>query len=246
MLPEEYRKMADVEDRMWYYRAVHRRVAHWLKRMLPAGGGARVLDAGCGTGGLIKFLRSRFSEWNMTGLDFSPVACELARPRTQAEIVEGSIAVLPFDDASFDAAVSVDVLCQIDDPAAGMRELARVVRPDGVVLVNVPAFAWLWSYHDEAVQSKQRFTRPQLRALCADAGLLVEFASYANLPIFPLVVARRKWMASPRDGSDVHLQAAPIEAAFSGLAALEAGWMRMGFASPVGSSVFVVARRKIA
>lgn len=246
MLPDEYRKMADVEDRMWYYQAVHRRMTHWLERTVPAGRGASVLDAGCGTGGLIKFLRGRFPQWGVVGLDFSPMACELARSRTDSEIIEGSITALPFGDARFDAVVSVDVLCQIENAVTGMREFARVVRPGGLVVVNVPAFAWLWSYHDEAVQSKQRFTRPQLRALCAEAGLQVEFASYANLPIFPFVVARRKWMRPPRDGSDVHLQAVPIEAAFSGLAAFEFAWIRAGISSPIGSSVFVVARRSSA
>ena len=55
MQPDEYRKMAEVEDAMWYYRALHAHVGRELARELPAGG-ARVLDAGCGTGGLLRAL----------------------------------------------------------------------------------------------------------------------------------------------------------------------------------------------
>ena len=80
MQPDEYRKMAGVEDAMWYYRALHRHVGRSLGAALPAA--ARVLDAGCGTGGLLRRLREARPQWTLTGLDFSPLACELARERT--------------------------------------------------------------------------------------------------------------------------------------------------------------------
>ena len=57
---EEYVKLAAVEDRMWYFRALHRHALRELDRALPPDRRARVLDAGCGTGGLVGFL-SRFS-----------------------------------------------------------------------------------------------------------------------------------------------------------------------------------------
>ncbi|MBA4135734.1 MAG: class I SAM-dependent methyltransferase [Opitutus sp.] len=240
---DEYRKLAEVEDRMWYFRALNRRIAHFLGRGgLAPGQPARVLDAGCGTGGLIKDLRSAFPAAEVLGLDFSPRACELARIRTGAEIVQGSITELPFPDASFDAVVSADVVCQVEDGARALREFARVVRPGGTVVVNVPAFRWLWSYHDDTCETKHRFTRPELGALCAAAGLRVSFASYANLLPLPLIVARRKWLRPSAATSDVRLYPAPVEAIFTSMAALEFAWMRAGLASPLGSSVFVAAR----
>lgn len=241
---DEYRKLAEVEDRMWYFRALNRRVTHFLARAgcLRETRG-RVLDAGCGTGGLIKDVRAVFPAAEVVGLDFSARACELARLRTGGQIVQGSITELPFADASFDAVVSADVVCQVEDGARALREFARVVRVGGAVLVNVPAFRWLWSYHDDTCETKHRYTRPELRSLCAQAGLRVEFVSYANLLPLPLIAARRKLFKPVDATSDVRLYPPPVEAMFAGMAALEFAWMRKELASPLGSSVFIVARK---
>jgi SAM-dependent methyltransferase len=240
---DEYRKLAEVEDRMWYFRALNRRVSHWLQRL--AGKGAhRVLDAGCGTGGLINSLRRDHPELRITGLDFSPKACELARERTGAEIVQGSITGLPFADTTFDAVVSADVVCQVEDPARALREFSRVVRPGGAVIVNVPAFRWLWSYHDDTCETKHRFTRAELVALFRHAGIDVRFASYANMLPLPLIYARRKIFRPANPTSDVQLYPAPIEAVFSSMAAVEHAVTTSGAALPIGSSVFVAGRRR--
>ena len=252
---DEYRKLAETEDRMWYFRALHRRLTHWLARLLPAGSAAaeptadlrrppatppiRILDAGCGTGGFIRFLRAGHPDWTVTGVDLSPVACGLARERTGVEIIEGSITALPFGDGAFDAIATGDVLYHVEDPAAALREYSRCVKPGGVVLVNEPAYKWLWSYHDDAVESKHRFTRPELVALFRQAGLEVVFASYANMLALPLVVVRRKVFPPARPTSDVQLYPAPIEAVFSAMAWLEHAWTKRGWPLPAGSSVFV-------
>jgi len=237
---DEYRKLAETEDRMWYFRALHRRLAHWLARLRPAGP-ARVLDAGCGTGGFIRFLSATDHGWQLTGVDVSPVACGLARARTGAEIIEASITALPFADGSFDAIVTGDVIYHVEDAAAVLREFARCVRPGGVVLVNEPAYRWLWSYHDDAVESKHRFTRPELVGLFQSAGLEVRFASYANMLALPLVAARRKLFPPARPTSDVQLFPPPVEAILSAMARLEHAWTKRGWPLPAGSSVFVAA-----
>lgn len=239
---DEYRKLAEVEDRMWYFHALNRRITHWLARLLPPGR-ARVLDAGCGTGGLIKAIHTARPDWRTTGLDFMPLACELARERTSVEIVQGSITQLPFPDGGFDAVVSADVVCQVADGAQALREFARVVRPGGVVLVNVPAFMWLWSYHDDTCETQHRYTRPELAGLFRDAGIRVDFATYTNLLPLPLIAARRKLFPPANPTSDVQLYPAPIEATFAAMARLEFAWQGAGLASPLGSSVFVAGRR---
>ena len=242
MQPDEYRKMAEVEDAMWYYRSVHGHMRRGLEGELGLRP-ARVLDAGCGSGGLIKRLTGRHPEWTFTGLDFSPLACELARQRCAAKIVEGSVTALPFAADSFDAIVSVDVLCQIDNPAAAVAEFHRCLRPGGVAVINVPAYQWMWSYHDEAVQSRHRFIRPEMRALLRDAGFHVSLATYWNTLPFPLAVLRRKVFPPAAPTSDVGLFPAPVEAGFNALMALEHGWLGLGGRLPFGNSVLTVARK---
>jgi SAM-dependent methyltransferase len=241
---DEYRKLAEVEDRMWYFRALNRRFVHFLRRGgWEKNSARRALDAGCGTGGLIKDLHAAFPPAEIVGLDFSARACELARARTGAEVVEGSITDLPFPDASFDAVVSADVVCQVEDGARSLREFARVTRPGGLVLVNVPAYRWLWSYHDDTCETKHRYTRSELRRHFATAGLMVEFASYANLPALPLIAVRRKLLRPGNATSDVRLYPAPVEAIFAGMAAIEFAWMSAGVPSAAGSSVFIAGRK---
>jgi SAM-dependent methyltransferase len=241
--PDEYRKLAETEDRLWYFRALQTRRAHWLARLLSAGP-ARVLDAGCGTGGFIRAARAAHPGWTVTGVDVSPLACGLARERTGAEVVEGSITALPFADGSFDAVTTGDVLYHLDDPAAALREFARVLRPGGVVVVNEPAYRWLWSYHDEAVGSRHRFTRPELAAALRSAGIEVRFASYANMLILPLVAARRKLFPPAAPTSDVELPSAPVGKLLGGIAAFEQAAIGRGLALPAGSSVFVAGVKK--
>jgi SAM-dependent methyltransferase len=238
MQPEEYRKMAAVEDEMWYYRALHRHVVGVLERAVRPG--AAVLDAGCGTGGLLKRMRAADHGWRLAGLDLSPLACELARERTGAVVVEGSVTELPFGADSFEAITSCDVLCQIEHAADALDEFYRCLRPGGVAVVNVPAFMWLWSYHDEAVQSKRRFDRAELTALFRAAGFQVGWSSYWNMLPFPLTVVRRKLFPPSASGSDVRLYPAAVEAIFNTMMMFEHDWMGAAGPLPLGSSVLAV------
>src|SRR5258708_504422 len=126
MNADEYLKLAEVEDRMWYFRSLHAHVGRLLAGVGPESGG---LDAGCGTGGLILRLRAQHPGWKFSGIDFMPLACELARKRcgTGVDIHEASITALPFADASFDAVVSADVICQVIDADMAVKEFFRVL-----------------------------------------------------------------------------------------------------------------------
>ncbi len=168
---DEYRKLAEAEDVMWYFHAVHGHVRRALQRTLPSPGAAELLDAGCGTGGLITRLSALRPEWHWTGVDISPLACSWTRTRGDFKVVEASLTGLPLASASFDAVTSVDVLYHIDDDEAALRELWRVLRPGGLVVINVPAYQWLWSYHDEAVHSVRRYGRAEVVAKLRAAGL---------------------------------------------------------------------------
>ncbi|MCC6415896.1 MAG: class I SAM-dependent methyltransferase, partial [Opitutaceae bacterium] len=155
--------MAAVEDDMWYYRALHARVWRSL-RDSGLSATAHILDAGCGTGGLIKRLGPLMSSWTWMGVDVHPAACVLARERVGVTIAQADLTRLPFGDEGFDAVVSADVIYHIEDDQRALAEMGRVLRPGGLLVINVPAYRWLWSYHDAAVQSCRRYGRWELRA----------------------------------------------------------------------------------
>lgn len=227
---DEYRKLAETEDSMWYFHALNRRMLlplrSWGRQQ------ARVLDAGCGTGGLIRTLSSYNPNWEITGLDFSPVACALARETTTAEIVEGSITELPFPAASFDILTCADVLSQVEDGSEALREFARVLRPGGVLVVNVAAYQWMWSYHDETCETRHRYRRSELLRMVKACGLNPLQASYANTLLFPFIIARRKVLPPSSPTSDVRVYPPVVDSFCSTVAALEYAWLRQGASCP--------------
>src|SRR5258708_23532725 len=102
----EYALMDHVEDSRWWYRAVHANVEAMLQRFLGKSAGA-ILDAGCGTGGLLKRLGADFPANKLFGLDFEPAAVRRAATKSGAAAVAGTVNALPFADASFDAILSI-------------------------------------------------------------------------------------------------------------------------------------------
>jgi ubiquinone/menaquinone biosynthesis C-methylase UbiE len=242
----EYTKLAEVEDVMWYFRALHGHVARALEKELRRDGtkGVKILDAGCGTGGLIRRLAQTHTAWRWTGVDVERQACELARARVgSAEICEASVTALPWGTGVFDAVVSADVLYHVDDDEAALREFFRVLKPGGIAVINVPAYRWLWSYHDVATHAKRRYGRGELMGKLRAAGFGEGRTTHWNALPLPLVVMRRKFLPAPKGGSDVQLQAAPVEAVFDAAMALERMWLRGVGRLPWGSSLLAVARK---
>ena len=247
MQTDEYLKLAEVEDQMWYFRSLHAHVDRELRGMTGAGAAAplHLLDAGCGTGGLILRLRAAHPAWKFSGIDFMPIACEFARQRCgpDVDLRVASITELPFADASCDAVVSADVVCQVDNPEVAAAEFFRVLRPGGIAIINVPAYMWMWSYHDDSCQTKHRYTRPEIAALFAGAGFDRIRTTHWNALPFPVIWAKRKLFRTSADTSDVKEYPRVIDAGFSGMMALEHAWMRAGGRWSWGTSVFGVARK---
>jgi SAM-dependent methyltransferase len=240
MHAEEYRKMAAVEDVMWYYRALHRNVGAALRRVAPPG--AAILDAGCGTGGLLRALRQMERGWRLAGMDLSPLACELTRERTGALVLEGSVEQMPFGSGSYAAIASCDVLCQVPDPRRALDEFRRVLKPGGVLVLTMPAFQWMYSYHDRQVGNLRRYNRGELADLLRGASWRPLSLTYWNMLPFPFAVLRRKAFPAGEGESDVRLYPSWMEGTLDGMMRLEHQWISRGHALPCGSSLLAIAQ----
>jgi len=241
--PEEYRRMADLEGVQWWYVGMRRIARALLTPLLEGERGPkhRLLDAGCGTGWNLQDLDG-FGETH--GVDLSPLAVITTR-RRGGRVIQGNLLGLPYANASFDVVTSFDVLYHawIQDDVQAVRELARVLKPGGLILVKVPALKILWGAHDEAVHSRHRYTRGELEALLKGAGLTLIRSTYANSLLFPILLARRYLdRLLGRHGSDVALLPPLLERIFGGLLAIEAGLLSQ-VNLPIGVSVFAVARK---
>jgi ubiquinone/menaquinone biosynthesis C-methylase UbiE len=246
MEPDEYDRMDRVEDTMWWYRALHARVIAALRRE-PGEPALPLLDAGCGTGGLLRRLAAAFPGRALAGVDLAPEAVRRARRKVPAAaLAVGSVAALPFGPARFGAVVSCDVLChRLVDEAAALAELRRVLAPGGMLVLNLPAHQWLHSAHDRRVHTARRYQRAGLSRLLEEAGFAPVSLGFWNALLLPLMVVQRKLLARFRaeESSDVAAFSPPIDAIFRAVTDTEAALTRLGLRFPAGGSLLAVARR---
>jgi ubiquinone/menaquinone biosynthesis C-methylase UbiE len=237
MEPQEYALMDAVEGRMWWYRALHARLGDAL-----AGVQGCVLDAGCGTGGLLAALRRTYPALRLVGLEWSDAAARRAAEKSGAAIARGSVNAMPFASAGFDAVITADVLCHAAvDPDAALAEMRRVLRPGGRLVVNMPAYAWMLSAHDRKVHNVRRWTVPFTRAALRRAGFADVRARYWNGLLLPLMVVERKLLARGADAaSDVAAFSPWLDATLHAITAIE---RRLPVPLPAGGSVLATAIR---
>lgn len=241
--------MAMLEATMWWYRALHARLLGRIGRLgLPAG--ARLLDAGCGTGGLLARLAVWRPDLDLQGLEYDAEAAALARdklsPDRQPENVRvGSVNAMPYPDRAFDTIVSADVLCHagVDEPAA-LAEFLRCLKPGGTLLLNLPAYQWMASAHDIHVHNKRRYTLGLARARLAAAGFTAISGGYWNSLLFPLMLLHR--VTAGKDaggGSDVKPFPAWQDRLFYAVTVVEQQLADIGLQLPFGGSVWVEAKK---
>ncbi len=241
----EYERLDEAEERMWWFRALHRNLIEAWRRS-GKGAGQRILDAGCGTGGFLARLGESRPALFCAGMDRDFFACTRARGKG-ATAAQGSIAALPFADGAFDAVFSADVLCHggVDQHKA-LLEMRRCLKPGGVLVLNLPAYRWLFSAHDRAVGNVRRYASAEVAALMAEAGFARIRTTYWNTLLFPLMVARRK-LGSSDAASDVALLPAPLEWLLYGVAATESRLLALllawGLRLPFGGSILAAGVR---
>jgi len=234
--------MLDVDEHHWWYRGRRRIIRAELDRV-PLGSGARVLDAGCGSGATLEEL-GRYGE--VHGIELNPEAAEVARARGRGEVLEGRLEALAWDDDTFDLITCLDVIEHTPDDRATLRELRRVCKPGGWLLVTVPAYQALWSLHDVANHHYRRYGRRTLRSAALAAGwTVVRMSSFNTLLLAPAAVVRlaqRRELAS--DGYTPALTLGPgwLNEALEGPLRVEAKWLAQGRTLPVGLSLIAVMR----
>ncbi len=244
----EYDVMAAFEDGHWWYQGLRRLVVDAVCRLIQ-GPNPRIVDVGCGTGGCYRAVRARLTNVSYVGVDIEPVALEYCRARGLDHLVRASANDIPLRAQSADAVICLDVLYYASiRPRTALAGFYDVLKPGGVLILNLPAFESLRGEHDRAVAIPKRYRSGEIRALCEQAGFQIVRATYWNAALFfPLMIWRRLSRAKQNGeaASDVARSSGPLNGVLRWLVLAEARmarWMRF----PIGSSLFVVARRPAA
>ncbi|KPL11309.1 hypothetical protein AMJ85_03910 [candidate division BRC1 bacterium SM23_51] len=244
MRPEEYERMYSLENTYWWFQGRKEIVFELLRRHTPlVTDRLSVLDVGCGTGLVLEGLRPYARP---VGIDFSRLAMGYCVKRGIERLVCGRVETLPFGDQTFDLLLALDLLEHIDDDAALLRELWRVCRPGGHVLISVPAYRFLWSDHDEALHHFRRYTRVSLKQLLRSTDFEVVRFTHAITLLLPPIAAFRliQRAAKPKGRPKTHLIHLPaaVNRLLIALLKGEARWLR-SMDLPFGVSIIALARR---
>ena len=242
MQPEEYGAMFRVEETHWWYQALHQVIFQTLESELPDWRDKEILDAGCGTGSILKQLGNPAKN---VGVDLAPEAVSFCRQRGLTNVQQADICALPFANASFDVVICSSVLYHqwVKDPAVAVRELHRVLRPGGLLLLNVPALRFLHSAHDEAVMTAHRFKKSEIRQLLRDNGFAIRRLTYWTTLLFPLAVIART-LGGSSTGRDFNSAADSVShRLFQQIMALEFRLLKRT-SLPIGVALLAAARKQ--
>jgi ubiquinone/menaquinone biosynthesis C-methylase UbiE len=232
-------------DHFWFH-GFRSFVAPLLHRVAAGRDDLTLLDCGCGTGHNLGLLRP-----HGTAVGFDLMHSGAARARHHGwRVAQGDVTCIPFSSDTFDVATSFDVLQCVPDAAAGVREMRRVLKPGGVLVLTLAAFDMLRGDHAEAWQEVKRYTPRDAQRLVEEAGLRLERVSFMFATLFPLMVAARlsqrllRPFRALRPDRDIGVPAAPINALLTSLVRTEALVARI-LPMPIGSSLLVVARKPL-
>jgi SAM-dependent methyltransferase len=182
-----YAEFRDLEANHWWFRGRRAIFGHLLGTypVSAAGRRPRVLDLGCGMGGMLGMLAGHGDEF---GMDISPEALSWCRGRGFQRVLLGKGDRLPFADSSLDVITAFDTIEHIPDEARALLECRRVLVPGGRLFVSVPAYQFLFTHQDRIVHHQRRYTLGRLICALRDGGFVIDQASYINFLLFPLIL----------------------------------------------------------
>lgn len=194
---DEYQKMYELEDYYWWFVARRKLCLQMIEEFVRSYEGRNkkmvILDAGCGTGAMLLELQKL---GQVFGVDESPEAIEFCRRKGLVNLYNYNLTNLEgFPGERFDVIIALDVLEHIEDDISALKELHRVCAHGGGLIITVPAYGFLWSEHDEALDHKRRYAAPELRNKLHRAGFKIQKISYVITILFFPIFLFRFWQS---------------------------------------------------
>jgi SAM-dependent methyltransferase len=243
----EYDAMAHCERDLWWFKYLHQLTIRTIKKYSNTSNPA-ILDAGCGTGGLVEQLKQQ-GNTNISAFDLSPDAVEYARKAwPQAQILDILQTDKAFPENSFDVVVCNDIFTVLPDgkDREALEKLVAVLKPGGILIMNIAALKSFAGSHDVAVSMTRRYTRASINQLASNLATVKETVFWPFL-LSPLIFGirsfqRLKLSAGKKDNlrSDVKPIPSLLNNFFYSITNFE---RKIPFSKPWGSSLFVVMQK---
>ncbi len=248
MEKNEYEMMYHLEDTYWWNFALRSLVFSSMDSFILKKKRFRILDAGCGTGGLLVKCRPHYSY----GLDYSKEALKFCKTRKLSNIIRASVCDIPFSDDSFDLIISLDVLYHqgVKNDKKALEEFNRVLVKGGILITNLPAYNYLFSEHDKVIHTRHRYSRGEIKKKIIDADFKLEKITYRNTLLFPFfLMIRLIKRIFVSHGSTTKSDLRPLPTALNKLLIqillFENKFITAGLNFPFGLSIFSIARKKV-
>ena len=234
------------EDAHFWFKGLRRTARQLIDAARDGRALGRIVDCGAGTGRNLEWL-CKYGD--AVGVELSPTGLAAGRARGR-RLVRASVAALPFASSTVDLATSFDVLYCLDDATErqALSEMWRVLRPGGLIVVNVAALDILRGSHSTLTHEVRRYTPERLRSRLEAAGFVIERLTFTNFTPFPVALLlrgmeRMSGRASEASDHDLRVPAWPVNSAFDLALRVEVGVLRFTNL-PIGTSVMAVGRKK--
>jgi 2-polyprenyl-3-methyl-5-hydroxy-6-metoxy-1,4-benzoquinol methylase len=244
MEKSEYLRMYTLESSFWWYKVLHELVVSTLGKN-SKGKFKRIFDAGCGTGRMMEILQEYGT---ISGIDYSADAIEFARKRGLLNVAENDLNDYSFKSETYDAIVCLDVLYHsgIKSDLAVVEKFFKALKNDGILILNLPAFEYLRRSHDLVVHTKKRYRKNVFVKELKEIGFTVVSASYRMPHLYFIILLTKLFHKKNKlneSESDLKELSGWLNALLYNFGRFENWLIRQGISFPVGSSLFVVAKK---
>jgi SAM-dependent methyltransferase len=247
----EFRMMYEAEEKLWWYRILHEKVLVEIQQRFAFRKDLSILDLGCGTGGLLHYLRKK-KFTNLQGIDYSDASIYFSKTRklnVQKANINDILSL--FKGQKFDVIICNDVFYCLDkiQIISVLQGISLLLEADGIFISNNNAFNIFYGTHDIAVGGKWRFTRKDFQEFLQNIPLQIQHYSYWTWVLSPLVLSIRIFQQiqlklglidTSKLVSDVNIPPVWLNELFYKIVKMEEKILEKGF---FGSSLFMIVRK---
>ncbi len=179
------RQFIELERTHWWFIARRAIFVHLLRGELGSRRDLRILDVGCGAGGMLSELAQFGEVW---GIDPSTDLVEACRRRGFSNVRVGRADALPVESGTVDLLTLFDTIEHVRDDVAALREARRGLAPDGRLFISTPAYPFLYANNDRVAHHERRYTTSSLGAKLRAADFEPTRLTYFNTLLFPVIL----------------------------------------------------------